>query len=235
MGHVYYLKKFWHLYILVGFFAVALAMGTSQAATTMAESIPIERSQTIVIDAGHGGEDGGAVSCTGIKESQINLQIALRLEALLHLMGYRTRMIRTSDVSVYTHGSTLAQKKVSDLKERVRIVSETENALLISIHQNTFPSEQFSGAQVFYNGVAEAKELATHLQNSFVETLNPGSRRVSKPAEQIYLLRQVQCPAVLVECGFLSNYREESKLRSGEYQLALCCVMVSSLCSYLNA
>ena len=234
MGHVYYLKKFWHLYLLIGMLALGLAMGASQAATAMAENIPVDRTLTIVIDPGHGGEDGGALSCTGMKESQINLQISLRLDALLHLMGYRTHMIRTSDISVYTQGSTLAQKKVSDLKERVRVVNSLQDVILISIHQNTFPSEKYSGAQVFYNDASGAKELAACLQRSFLETVNPGSRRECKPADHVYLLRQVKCPAVLIECGFLSNYREEGMLRSAQYQKALGCVIVSSLCSHLN-
>lgn len=235
MDHVYYLKKFWGIYLLIGIFAVVIALGTSQAATTMAENTPIERHHTIVIDAGHGGEDGGAISCTGVKESQINLQIALRLEALLRLLGYQTHMIRSTDVSVYTQGSTIAQKKVSDLKERVRIVNGIEDAILISIHQNTFPAEQYSGAQVFYNHVDGSKELAQHLQQTFIETLNPGSRRTCKTADHVYLFRHVKCPAVLAECGFLSNFSEEAKLRTAEYQKKIVCVIASSLTAYLNA
>lgn len=235
MDHLFYLKKFWALYLLIAFLAVTVAMGTSQAATTMAENTPIERQYTIIIDAGHGGEDGGAMSCTGVKESQINLEIALKLDALLHLAGYRTHMIRSTDISVYTQGSTIAQKKVSDLKERVRIVNGIGDAILISIHQNTFPAEQFSGAQVFYNADDDAKELAQHLQQTFIETLNPGSRRACKTADHVFLMQQIHCPGVLVECGFLSNFREEEQLRSEGYQKKIVCVIASSLSCYLNA
>ena len=121
----------------------------SRAVTVISQAIPVERTHTIVIDAGHGGEDGGAVSCTGVKESGLNLDIALGLRDLLHLMGHRTRMVRTTDTAVYTAGETLAQKKVSDLRRRVEIVNETENAVLVSIHQNTFSESRYSGAHGF--------------------------------------------------------------------------------------
>ena len=116
------------LYCLtIGGLLLAVIWG-SRAITVISENMPVERQHCIIIDAGHGGEDGGATSCTGKLESSFNLEISLRLNDLLHLLGYDTVMIRTSDVSIYTKGETIAQKKVSDLKERVRIANETENA-----------------------------------------------------------------------------------------------------------
>ena len=109
---------------VVGFFLTAAWAG-SRTVTVMAQREPVDRENTIVIDAGHGGEDGGAVSCTGVMEKQINLEIALELNDLLHLLGHRTRMIRSDDRSVYTAGDTIARRKVSDLKERVRMVEQT--------------------------------------------------------------------------------------------------------------
>ena len=105
----------------------------SRAVSVISETLPFERKHCIVIDPGHGGEDGGATSCTGRMESEYNLAISRRLDDLLHFLGYRTRMTRTSDVSIYTTGDTIAQKKVSDLKERVRIVNEVNNCLSVSI------------------------------------------------------------------------------------------------------
>ena len=185
-------------------------------------------------DHGHGGEDGGAVSCTGVAESEINLQIALRLRDLLHLLGHRTGMIRTTDVSVYTAGQNLAQKKVSDLKERVRLVRDTPDPILVSIHQNTFSDSRYSGAQMFYGPAGEGRALAAALQDHFCRTLNPGSTRRSKDAAGIYLMEQVRCTAVLAECGFLSNPREEALLRSREYQQKLAVVLASGLCNFLD-
>lgn len=218
---------------VVSFFLAATWWG-SRAVTVISQEIPLERECTIVIDAGHGGEDGGAVSCTGVKESSINLAIAGKLNDLLHLLGWKTRMIRTTDISVYTSGDNLAQKKVSDLKERVRIVSETENPVLVSIHQNTFSDPRYSGAQLFYNKETESRELANALQAQFCTVLNPRSKRQSKSAEGIYLMEHVPCTAVLIECGFLSNPGEEAMLRSGAYQQKIACVIASGIGNHLD-
>ena len=230
-------KKQWGSTIL--FYAIVVSMflfGTllgNQAVETVAEMIPMERLHRIVIDAGHGGEDGGAISCTGKSESGYNLQIALRLNDLLQLLGFDTVMIRTTDTSVYTSGQTISQKKVSDLKQRVRIVDRTYNALLLSIHQNTFPEEKYSGAQVFYGGAQGSEELAKELQQELVSSLNPGSSRKAKQGKGIYLLDKTSAPGVLIECGFLSNRQEEEKLRSPEYQKKLCCVISTTAAGFL--
>lgn len=184
----------------------------------------------VVIDAGHGGVDGGAVSCTGVDESQINLEIALRLNDLMHLLGINTYMIRTEDISIYTSGNSIAAKKVSDLKERVKIVNQTQNAILISIHQNYFEDSRYSGAQVFYNTDAT---LAMQLQAAFIKTLNHGSNRKVKKADGVYLMQNVSCPAALIECGFLSNYTEEELLRDPAYQKKLCCIIGAVLSCYI--
>lgn len=218
--------------MVVSMFLFGTLLG-NQAVETVAEMIPMERLHRIVIDAGHGGEDGGAISCTGKSESGYNLQIALRLNDLLQLLGYDTVMIRTTDTSVYTSGQTISQKKVSDLKQRVRIVDRTYNALLLSIHQNTFPEEKYSGAQVFYGGAQGSEELAKELQQELVSSLNPGSSRKAKQGKGIYLLDKTNAPGVLIECGFLSNRQEEEKLRSPEYQKKLCCVISAAAARFL--
>ena len=222
------------LYCLtIGGLLLAVIWG-SRAITVISENMSVERQHCIIIDAGHGGEDGGATSCTGKLESSFNLEISLRLNDLLHLLGYDTAMIRTSDVSIYTKGETIAQKKVSDLKERVRIANETENALLVSIHQNTYPESRYSGAQVFYAGTAGSQQLAKELQSAFTATVNQKSNRKSKKADGIYLMEHISCTGILVECGFLSNPEEEARLRSMEYQKKICCVIVSSVSTYLS-
>ena len=219
--------------LTIGGLLLAVIWG-SKAVTIISEHMPVEREHCIIIDAGHGGEDGGATSCTGKLESSFNLEISLRLNDLLHLLGYDTAMIRTEDVSIYTKGETIAQKKVSDLKERVRIVNETENALLISIHQNTYPESRYSGAQVFYAKNDNSQLLAKELQSAFTSTVNQGSNRKSKQAEGIYLMEHITCTGVLVECGFLSNPEEEAKLRSEEYQKQICCVIAATVSSFLS-
>ncbi len=235
MKYAYYLKKFWLLYLATGILCLLATIGADRTVTTIAEHSPIDRNHTIIIDAGHGGEDGGAISCTGMPESQINLQIALRLRDLCHLIGYDTCMIRTSDVSVYTEGNSLAAKKASDLRQRVKIVNAVDNGILISIHQNIFADSRYDGAQIFYAPTEGSKALSDQLQSTFVECINKGSNRKCKPANGVYLMQHIERPGVLVECGFLSNPAEEAKLRSKDYQLKLCCVIVSGLSRYINA
>lgn len=221
------------VYLLTTVAVLLLAVGGSRMVSTIAESRAIERNLVIVIDAGHGGEDGGATSCTGVLESHLNLEIALRLEQLMHLLGYETEMIRTTDISIYTEGQTIAQKKASDLRQRVKIVNRQKNGLLISIHQNLFAESRYSGAQVFYNDQEGAQQLAQQLQSALVSTINPGSNRKSKLSNGVYLMQHIQKIGILVECGFLSNPEEETKLRDCTYQKQICCVIATSVSQYL--
>lgn len=228
-------RKTWVLFYFFTIAAVLLAaQWGSRAVTVIAESTPVPREHCIIVDPGHGGEDGGAISCTGIVESTYNLSISLRLNDLLHLLGYDTKIIRTTDISVYTKAETIAQKKISDLKERVRIANETENALLLSIHQNNFSDNRYSGAQVFYAGTEGSERLAKELQAALVSNLNPGSSRKSKKSDGVYLMEHIGCTGVLIECGFLSNPEEEAKLRSADYQQKLCCVIAATVSQYLS-
>ena len=216
-----------YIFVLIG--CICTAHFGSKAVTTMVESAPVEGRRIIVVDAGHGGIDGGATSCTGVLESGINLEIALRLNDLLRFMGYETVMVRTTDTSIHTQGNTIAAQKVSDLKERVSLVNSAKNALLVSIHQNAYPDGRYSGAQVFYANDNVSKELADVLQKGFKETLNPGSKRQSKPSTGIYLMQNITEPGVLIECGFLSNATEEAQLRQADYQRKICAVIVSCI------
>lgn len=221
-------------YILIIACFIVAAYGASLATTTVARLIPMERDATVVIDAGHGGVDGGATSCTGVLESRFNLDISLRLKDLLHLLGINTVMVRTTDVSVYTAGETIAAKKMSDLRQRVRLVNETEDALLVSIHQNTFSDSKYYGAQVFHANCEGSRELADLLQQNLKSTINRGSKRNSKKAEGVYLMQHIECTGILVECGFLSNPEEEAKLRSAEYQKKLSAVIGTTVAEFLT-
>lgn len=227
------------LFIVLVYSAVLSAMLAvsffgDRAITVMSENAPLTDRLCIVIDAGHGAPDGGAVSCTGVFESVINLEITQRLEDLLRLLGYETKMLRSGPESVYTKGETIGQKKVSDLKERVRMVNEMDNAILLSIHQNHYTDSRYSGAQMFYANTEGSEALAKTLQTAFIAHLNPGSNRQAKKCQGIYLMEHVQHTAVLVECGFLSNPEEESLLRNSQYQKKICCVIASAVSNYLT-
>ena len=219
-------------YIAV-FSLLLLTIGGNRIVTAMSENRRIPAGNIVIIDAGHGGVDGGATSCSGILESQINLEIALKLEDLMNLIGIRTKMIRTDDRSIYTEGESIAAKKVSDLKERVRIVNETNNALLISLHQDYFSDGKYYGAQTFYSDTDGSKELACELQTNIVKTLNIGSKRSPKRANGVYLMEHIEACGVLLECGFISNAQEEKRLCSAEYQRKLCCVIACTISSYI--
>ena len=222
------------IYFLTAFIVLFVSVWGSRAVTVISENSPVERKHCIIIDPGHGGEDGGATSCSGVLESQFNLEISQKLNDLLQLLGYRTKLIRNSDISIYIKGDSIAQKKASDLKERVRIANETSNCLLLSIHQNHFSDTRYSGAQVFYAKTEGSQELAKHLQEKLVSTINKGSKRKSKLSTGVYLMEHIQCTGVLIECGFISNFEEEAKLRSEEYQKKLCCVIASAVGEYLS-
>lgn len=207
---------------------IAAHMG-SNAITVLVEEAPMNNRTCIAIDAGHGGIDGGAVSISGVPESQINLQIAERLDDLLHLLGYQTDMLRNTDTSLHTEGSTISAQKISDLKHRVRMVTETEAAFLVSIHQNTFSDNRYSGAQVFHRNDEESLSVARRLQANLIEVLNPTSKRKAKPAKGIYLMEHIPCPGILIECGFLTNTQEERLLRDATYQKKICSVIAATI------
>ena len=220
-------------YVVVVIVFLGVAHFGSATVTTIHQQRPVDRQHRIVIDAGHGGIDGGATSCTGVLESYINLEIALRLENVFHLLGYDTVMIRRTDESIYTQGNTIASQKVSDLKERVRIANETPGAILVSIHQNTYSDSRYRGAQVFYAKDVQSKSLAQTMQQNIIDILNSGSQRKSKQANGIYLLEHITCPGILIECGFLTNSEEEAQIRDADYQTKLCAVISSTISSYL--
>lgn len=222
-----FLKRHFPIYLVVFALFVGGAQVINRAVPAMAEAVPGRR--VIVIDPGHGGEDGGATSCTGVLESKINLEISLRLEDLFHLLGYDTRMIRRSDTAVYTEGTSISEKKVSDLKHRVQLVNEISNAILISIHQNQYPEGKYKGAQVFYAPTEGSKEFAETVQALLISTVNPGSKRACKKADSVYLMQKIHCTGILVECGFLSNPEEEALLQTPDYQKKLCCIIASGL------
>lgn len=219
-------------YILIIAVFLGIPLLGNQAVTVFNETSSAHN--YVVIDAGHGGVDGGAVSCTGVYESHINLDIALRIEDLMHLLGICTVMIRDTDKSVYTEGETIAAKKVSDIKERIRIVNTTPNALFLSIHQNNFQDARYSGTQVFYNNCSGSKDLANLLQTSFRGNLNPGNKRQTKKSSGVYLMEHINCTGVLIECGFLSNPQEEAALRNSDYQKKICAVICTVVSQYLN-
>lgn len=196
---------------------------------------PVDSGQLVlVLDAGHGGEDGGAVSLTGVPESQINLAIVQKLDLLLGLCGQSPVVLRQEDISLHDPSAdTLREKKASDLKNRVAMVEGTENGVLLSIHQNMFTDAKYHGAQVFYAPTQGSQEFAVFTQEVLRQAVDQANERQAKPIpDTVYLMNHITRPAILVECGFLSNPEEEGKLRSEGYQLQLAAALTGAWLQY---
>lgn len=212
--------------------AVLLALAFSQLRglePVMSRS-EARQARLLILDAGHGGEDGGAVSLTGASESQINLAIVLKLRDVLGLYGVDPVLLREGDISLHDESaSTLREKKRSDLKHRVAAVEATEGGTLLSIHQNTYTQSRYHGTHVFYAPTEGSRELAEHFQNSIKSALQPDNERAVKQIpDTVYIMNHVSCPAVLIECGFLTNPEEEAMLRDGNYQCKLAAVVAAA-------
>jgi len=175
---------------------------------------------TLILDAGHGGEDGGASTAAGAKESDINLAIVLKAQALMTFLGVEPQLTRNADISLHSdEAETIRQKKVSDLKTRVTLVKNVPNALLISVHQNHFTDPRYRGAQVFFNGGERNRQWGAYVQDTLRQVLAPDNTRKAKPIpDGLYLFDHINCPAILVECGFLSNGEESALLLTDTYQ-----------------
>ncbi|MBO5432513.1 MAG: N-acetylmuramoyl-L-alanine amidase [Clostridia bacterium] len=190
-----------------------------------------KKTPCIIIDAGHGGFDGGASTDDGYPEKHINLNISIYLSDYLTALGYETLLTRTTDESLEDSGlSTIRKRKTSDLHNRMKIMEETENAIFISIHQNHYSQEKYRGMQVFYSPSFsdESSALAEYIQSCTVNTLQPdNTRKIKECTSSVFLIYKAVKPAVLVECGFLSNKEEAELLQTEKYQknIALCIAM----------
>ena len=227
--------------VCVFLFGGLIYTAVSEPETLTVQTEPQQELPVIVIDAGHGGEDSGAVA-NGVLEKDINLDIALRLRDMLRVCGFEVVMTRDADVSIYdSSSSTIRSKKQSDLKNRAAIINKSKDQILVSIHQNKFEQEKYSGTQVFYStNDPDSERLAQAIRQSVRGMLQPDNQRELKPAgDSIYILREAQIPAVIVECGFISNREEASKLSDEEYRrqmaFAICCGVTEYLSSAKGA
>lgn len=201
-------------------------------------SVSMLDNYTIVVDPGHGGIDGGTTAGDGTTEKIINLQIAQKLEQFLNAMGIKTVMTRKNDDSIHdSDATTIRQKKVSDIKNRLKIIENTENAVFVSIHQNHFGDSKYSGTQVFYSkNNPRSKELAEDIRAQIILNLQKeNTREVKQSGTEIYLLYHSKVPSVMVECGFLSNEQETKKLKEESYQRQLAFLIALGIVEFLNS
>lgn len=192
-------------------------------------------SNVIILDAGHGGEDGGAVGVTGIKEKDLNLKIAHKLKEKLLNAGINVVMTRNEDIMLCDKNQQKKRKR-TDFDNRIKIAQNYDNAIFISIHMNYFEDRTQSGAQIFYSkNNPESKTIASVLQEELKNSLNPNNKRQIKGAgKEIYLLSNLKIPACLIECGFISNPTEEQLLNSDNYQDKLSETIKNGLIKYFS-
>lgn len=187
----------------------------------------------VVIDSGHGGNDPGKVGVDGSLEKDINLEIAKKLKTYLELADVEVVMTREEDVGLYDESDS--QKKMADMRKRCERINGSGADLVVSIHQNSYHEEYVSGGQVFYYKDSEkGKQLAEILQKRFTYVLGDENRRLAKANGNYYLLLHVKCPIVIVECGFLSNWKEAALLNDGDYQDRLAWAIHMGILEYLN-
>lgn len=215
---------------------VYVAYGKINSNVNVANQSEQPAKKAIILDAGHGGEDGGAVSKSGVVEKDINLSVALMLRDLLETSGYRVIMTRDKDIAIYDESAeTLREKKRSDLHNRLDIINQNSNDdnIFVSIHQNKFPDPKYCGTQIFYSKHnPKSTDLANSIKDSVTSFLQPENKREIKEAnKKIYLLNNSKLPAIVVECGFLSNPEELEKLADKEYQSEMA---FSIYCGILN-
>lgn len=188
----------------------------------------------VVIDSGHGGNDPGKIGVDGSLEKDINLQIAKRLKAYLESSDVKVVMTREDDRGLYQESDS--HKKMADMRNRCALINEAEPDLVVSIHQNSYHQEGISGGQVFYyKGSEQGKRLAEILQKRFDFVLGERNRRLAKPNGNYYLLLHVKKPIVIVECGFLSNWKEAAALKTEDYQNRLAWTIHMGVMKYLNS
>ena len=223
--------------ILLAAFIISFSIvAFQQIRLVSADNYSVENVPVIIIDAGHGGEDGGAVGIDGTAEKDLNLSISLKLNEILSSMGYQTRMVRTTDTSIHNaDADTVRERKVSDIHNRAAIMNEYENCIYVSIHQNKYSGSSIWGAQTFYSpNNEESKELAQLIQASIANNVQPDNKRVIKQSgTNIYVLYNATKPAVMVECGFVSNANELEQLKDDEYQNKMAFAISNGIINYL--
>ena len=226
------------LMVFVSLFAFSFKIANNnmlnKEITTETVALPVTN-RVIVIDAGHGTPDEGAESNNGVTEAEINLRIALKLQNLLEQSGAKVILTRSNETAIYDiDKKTLREKKVSDIHNRVKIGNETSADIFVSIHLNKIPQNQYWGWQCFYNQNEKSKILAENLQNNLNEAIQKENKRIAMKLDTVYIMKNVEIPISIVECGFLSNEEEEKRLQEDDYQNRLAWGIYNGIMDYFN-
>ena len=221
--------------VFLSIFVFILTTGKSNEQNNYISTVSLPASgKTIVIDAGHGVPDEGAQSSNGTTEAETNLKIALKLQNLLEQSGCTVILTRSDENAIYDIDSkTLKQKKISDIKNRVKIGNESSADIFVSIHLNKIPQSQYDGWQTFYKeGSEEGARLAKTIQENLNKTIQKENNRIAKTIDKVYIIKHVEIPTTIVECGFLSNPDEEKLLLEDDYQNKLAWGIYNGIVDY---
>ena len=226
------------LMVFVSLFAFSFKIANNnmlnKEITTETVALPVTN-RVIVIDAGHGTPDEGAESNNGVTEAEINLRIALKLQNLLEQSGAKVILTRSNETAIYDiDKKTLREKKESDIHNRVKIGYESSADIFVSIHLNKIPQNQYWGWQCFYNQNEKSKILAENLQNNLNEAIQKENKRIAMKLDTAYIMKNVEIPISIVECGFLSNEEEEKRLQEDDYQNRLAWGIYNGIMDYFN-
>lgn len=226
------------LMVFVSLFAFSFKIANNnmlnKEITTETVALPVTN-RVIVIDAGHGTPDEGAESNNGVTEAEINLRIALKLQNLLEQSGAKVILTRSNETAIYDiDKKTLREKKVSDIHNRVKVGNESSADIFVSIHLNKIPQNQYWGWQCFYNQNEKSKILAENLQNNLNEAIQKENKRIAMKLDTVYIMKNVEIPISIVECGFLSNEEEEKRLQEDDYQNRLAWGIYNGIMDYFN-
>ena len=227
--HLFYWRFLAFLLFLSLIFAVLFGIAESTRSKKELDVLNKDtsaRSKTVILDAGHGGEDGGASSADGLLEKDLNLALALSMRDILVANGINVVLTRETDTLLYDRNVNFqGRKKMLDMAARLKIAQDSPDAVFVSLHMNTYPHPSCQGVQVWYSENNDASnKLAKAIHVATQDLLQPeNDRPIKRSGSSIYLLRKLECPAVLVECGFLSSPEEAALLASESYrqQLAL--------------
>ena len=226
------MKKY--ISVLLSFIIIVLSLLYCKIQQVSSDVIYENSFPVIIIDAGHGGEDGGAIADDGTLEKNINLEISLKLTDIMSVFGYKIKSIRTTDTDLHTEGDTIRQRKISDINHRFDIMNSYDNCLYVSVHQNKFIDSRIHGAQTFYSpNNNESKILADFIQESISSQLQSDNNRViKKSGTDIFLLYNATRPTVMVECGFISNTDELNNLKNFDYQQQMALSIAFGIINY---
>jgi len=219
--------------LLIAVVAIGIFQMSLKEESIETVALPVSN-KVIVLDAGHGNPDGGAVSKNGISEADINLKIVLKLQNLLEQSGATVILTRSDENGIYDVDKTkLKNQKISDIKNRVKIGNSSSANIFVSIHLNKIPQSQYSGWQTFFkNGSEQGEKLATSIQENLNKTIEKENNRVPMKLDNVYIVKNVEIPLTIVECGFLSNEEEERKLQEDDYQNKLAWGIYNGIINY---